>query len=99
MKKRPAVPVIALDDDDFGAILNCAVRYSIGRNTYMPHLVTEFIKPLLPYLNDKTVHCISRDIGSELSKGVGIAESHTWLNFYEVAKLEHEKRTKERITK
>lgn len=26
-------------DDDFGVICNCAVRYAVGRRTYMPSLV------------------------------------------------------------
>lgn len=32
-------------NDDFGAICNCAVRYAVGRRTYMPDLVIDFITP------------------------------------------------------
>lgn len=56
------VPQINLEDDDFGAILNCAVRYALGRQSYMPGLVIDYIRPLLPYLNDKTLWCLERDI-------------------------------------
>ena len=42
-------------DDDFGVVLNCAIRYCLGRQTYMPSLVTEFIKPLLPQLDKNTL--------------------------------------------
>lgn len=31
-------------NDDFGAVCNCAVRYAIGRMTYMPSIVVGFIK-------------------------------------------------------
>lgn len=41
-------------DADFGATLICAVRYCLGRETYMPDLVTSWIKG----------HC-----GGELPKG------------------------------
>ena len=50
------------NDDNFGAILNCAVRYSIGRQTYMPSLVVDFITPLIPYLNNRTLWCLDQDI-------------------------------------
>ena len=53
MAKKPKVPAIDLQDDFFGTILNCAVRYAIGRQTYMPGLVIDFITPLLPHLSEK----------------------------------------------
>lgn len=31
-------------DDDFGVICLCAMRYALGRETYMPTLVQDFIK-------------------------------------------------------
>lgn len=55
-------PSIDLEDDEFGTVLNCAVRYSLGRQTYMPHLVMDFIRPLLPHLSDRTMWCLERDI-------------------------------------
>lgn len=58
-KKKPD---IILEDDDFGAVLNCAVRYALGRPSYMPSIVIGFITPLLPYLNDKTLWCFDRDV-------------------------------------
>ena len=33
----------ARDDAEIGAIVICAVRYAIGRKTYMPGLVQDFI--------------------------------------------------------
>ena len=50
----PKKPQTDFTDDDFGAVLNCAVRYAIGRQTYMPGLVIDFIRPMLPYLNNAT---------------------------------------------
>lgn len=49
-------------DDDFGVILTCAVRYSLGRETYMPRLIYDYTKPLLSFLSDKTLWCLERDI-------------------------------------
>ena len=49
-------------NNDFGAVLICAVRYCIGRQTYMPGLVMDFIRPLLPKLDSKTLTVMERDI-------------------------------------
>lgn len=57
-------PQIDIEDDDFGAVLNCAVRYACGRRSYMPSLVIDFITPLLPYLSAKTLGCMELDIRS-----------------------------------
>ena len=64
MKGRKCVKQIKVDprDDDFGAVLNCAVRYAIGRRTYMPSIVVGFILPLVPELTDKTLWCFQQDI-------------------------------------
>lgn len=47
---------------DAGAVLNCAVRYCLGRRTYMPALVMDFIEPLLPVLDSRTLWCFDQDI-------------------------------------
>lgn len=51
-----------LDNDDFGALCNCAVRYALGRQSYMPYLVCRYLKKILRNLNWKTIGCMERDI-------------------------------------
>ena len=51
-----------LIDEWFETILVCAVRYSLGRTSYMPSLVYDYIKPLLPKLMNKTLSIMERDI-------------------------------------
>lgn len=46
---------ITVDDQDFGTICVCALRYAMGRETYMPSLVRDFVRPLLPKLTDGTI--------------------------------------------
>ena len=41
---------ITVDDQDFGTVCACALRYAMGRRTYMPSLVRDFVRPLLPQL-------------------------------------------------
>ena len=49
-------------NDDFESILICAIRYAIGRRTYMPKIVCDFIQPLIPYLSNKGMHVMISDI-------------------------------------
>jgi len=51
------------NEGEFGAICLCAVRYAIGRMTYMPSLVVGFIKDNWHNLDDNTKIIIQRDVG------------------------------------
>ena len=70
--------------DEFGAVLNCAVRYCIGRRTYMPKLVMDVIRPILPALTDKTLWVFNWDIEGADNYGADNYEEE-WMRFlYEV---------------
>ena len=47
---------------DFETILLCAVCYAIGRKSYMPSLVIDYITPLLPYLSEDVLKLIANEI-------------------------------------
>lgn len=79
-------------DDDFGTVLMCAVRYALGRCTYMPKLVIDFIKLYLPKLNDKTLWCFVKDIESAPSLGHEEIDKPLWLCFLADVKAEQERR-------
>lgn len=49
-------------DKNFETILLCAVRYAIGRETYIPSMVINYITPLLSYLSDNALRLIANDI-------------------------------------
>ena len=70
--------------DDFGAILNCAIRYCIGRQTYMPGLVTHWIMNHCGgILTGKTIWCAKRDIDeAEKNHQLGAdCDVATWKEF------------------
>ena len=73
--------------DEFGAVLNCAVRYCIGRRTYMPKLVMDVIRPLLPALTGKTLWCFERDIEGADNYGADYDEEE-WMQFLSEVKAE-----------
>ena len=97
--KKENKPKIDLANDDFGAILNCAVRYAIGRQTYMPSVVIGFITPLLPYLDNRTLWCFDQDITDQgrFENGYGDPQIDEpgWIRFHEDVKVELLKRGQE----
>lgn len=50
------------NDEDFGAVLVCAVRYALGRRTYMPSIVAGFVKSVAGELSVRTLTTIKNDI-------------------------------------
>lgn len=87
---------VSIDDDNFQTILICAVRYSLGRRTYMPHLVMDYIAPIVPLLSDRTLGVIERDIGEADKMGVGYGDERIdkprWLKFRQLILSEIENR-------
>ena len=101
IKESMQPEIIDISDDDFGAILNCAVRYAMGRCTYMPSLVTNFILPLIPYINTKTLYVFRDDYESrkryrERTKeevfGDPQIDEPVWKNFYNAVYKELQER-------
>ena len=97
MKNQSAYEAFYLkreETDDLGAILNCAIRYCIGRESYMPKLVTEFIRKHPEMLNAKTCAVMIRDIEQARREPIAEIEARhgrtslgfayqyeMWLNF------------------
>ena len=89
--------LIDLQNDDFGAVLNCAVRYAVGRYTYMPSIVIGVITPLIPHLNDKTLWCFDQDVTeARFVGGYGGSDNEAeWLKFLDAVRTERQKRGEE----
>lgn len=92
---------IGKGDDFFGAVLNCAIRYCIGRRSYMPRLVTDWImEHCSGMLTGKTLFVAMRDIDEvrqEMQSGgfrsLGDeCDVQTWNKFYEWLRKEEENR-------
>ena len=75
---------IDINDKDFGALLICAVRYCLGRQTYMPGLIIGYITPLLPRISDNTLRCMETDLSQpDLYGGFGNKkiDEPIWIKF------------------
>ncbi len=94
---RSDVPKGMVDpaNDDFGSVCNCAVRYFLGRRSYMISLICGYITPLLPELTDKTLDCFERDIAERKRTGFDFGDScdyETLDAFYKAVCNEIERR-------
>lgn len=88
---------ITRDDDFGGAVLNWAVRYSLGRYTYAPDLTIRVIRPMLPDCSTKTVTVFVQDVGEWLHRtepGTGFYDNHWdgWKAFLDDCEAELERR-------
>lgn len=75
-------------DDNFGMMMNLAVRYALGRMTYAVSSTVDFITPLIPNLSNRTLHCFDRDMLAQqklgLDNGFGdpAIDEPCWMNFW-----------------
>ena len=85
---------ITRDDDFGGAVLNCAVRYALGRQSYMPGLVMDEIRPMLPDCSERTLWCFDQDITEWLERSEpSLMNDYTqWQAFRDTVRAERETR-------
>ena len=65
-------------DDDFGCIINSAVRYSLGRSSYMPSTTVQFVLRYIMVLDVRTITVMINDIDRALVDE-NLPYRDTWL--------------------
>ena len=81
-------------DDEFGCIINAAVRYAIGRHTYMPGVVKDFVIRYISALDLKTLMVIETDIDREMKYlGNGLDYKEVWVELYNAVQKEIKSRS------
>lgn len=80
--------VIDTEDDEFTCLIMAAVRYCMGRRTYMPSYVTRYIKPLLSEVSCKLLFLLERDIKEQGKYGDDAygdpnIDKPIWMGLYE----------------
>lgn len=73
----PASWLSPLVSEGFGCIVNSAVRYSLGRDTYMPDVAVQFILDHMNLLDLRTVTVMYRDIQKAL-ENENLPHLETW---------------------
>ena len=86
---------LEFDQADIGALCICAIRYCMGRKTYMPSLVRGIVTPILPELSDKDISIMLSDCEyqSRFSQyGDEIIDKPGWLYWEETLRNEQQRR-------
>ena len=66
--KKPKVHGWVTITQDFELMMISALRYAIGRYTYMPGITIDYIRYLIPQLSAKTLFIMQRDIEEEVER-------------------------------
>lgn len=82
--------------EKFGTICVCAVRYALGRQTYMPSIVCGYILPLIPHICSKSLCCMERDIRYQAGGYGDDCDKVVWMRLLSELQAEIEKRGEER---
>ena len=75
----PASWLSPLVSEGFGCIVNSAVRYSLGRDTYMPGIAVQFILEHMNLFDLRTVTVMYRDIQKAL-EDENLPHRETWVS-------------------
>lgn len=84
-----------MEDKDFSIIVFCAFRYALGRMTYIPHIVSDFIKEHIEKITNKHIYLMIHEIDEyyEANSYIGMRiDTDAWLNLKEFLEIEMEKR-------
>ena len=79
-------------DDNFEIVIMSAVRYALGRQTYVPHSVIRFIYPILGQLSGKTLAVLERDISEASSYGDENIDKPEWIGLLNEIRQERHRR-------
>ena len=85
-------------NDDFELMMISALRYAIGRYTYMPSVTIEYIRYLIPQLSAKTLYVMKRDIDEETARYQRMERelymADEWAKLAEEIRVEYEQKAK-----
>ena len=78
--------------EDYNVLVTCAVRYAIGRRSYMPYLVVSAILPHLHELEDRTLQVMEMDIVGAPTLGDKDIDEPLWRDLWEKVRRERARR-------
>lgn len=91
--------VILYNQEDFGTLCICAIRYCHGRQTYMPSLVRSIVRPHLQELSDKDLGVMIEDCDFQRSfdlYGDPRIDKQGWLDWEQELLKEQKRRNEEK---
>lgn len=70
-----------INNDDFGTLAVCAIRYCQGRETYMPGLVRRIVKEHISEVTDKDLQVMINDCEYQYSFGDENIDKPKWIEW------------------
>jgi len=67
-----------ISNNDLRTLVVCAVRYALGRQTFMPSMIDEIVRRCMNRLEESTLSIIARDIDEELQMHANMCDAATW---------------------
>lgn len=101
MSAEDLIAISEISREDFGTLCICAIRYCLGRKTYMPSNVQRIVQSNLKHLSDKDLQVICDDIKKHSGPlhemdAYGTYEHYKdWQNFLHIVTQEIKKRNNE----
>lgn len=86
---------IKLDQENFGTLAICAIRYCHGRQTYMPSLVQGIVRTHIEQVSDKDLAVMIEDCNFQERMnlyGDNLIDKPDWLKWKETLLTEKERR-------
>lgn len=82
-----------MNQNDFGILCVCALRYCMGRRTYMPSLIIQICKAHLKEFSDKDLGVMLEDISFREKMSLGDeCDIKDWMRWKEAIEEEMKKR-------
>lgn len=81
-KEEPSVPI----DENFESMMISALRYALGRKSYIVSTTIDYITPILPSLSDATIACMLNDVDEKFNMcdALGMEQDRNeWAMFYQ----------------
>lgn len=79
-------------DMDFSTIVGCALRYALGRYTYMPSTVKGFIERHIEAITEKDLNVMINDIEDKMKYNKELPYKELWLELRDNLVVELKKR-------
>ena len=85
---------VTINNEDFGTLCICALRYCHGRKTYMPSEVQEIVGYFLSFLSDNDIKVMLDDCQNQkrLELYGDECDKDDWLKWEQKVKAEYERR-------
>lgn len=75
-------------DETFGQMMLSAVRYALGRQTYIVSTTVSYIMFLVPQLDNQTIACMERDIRETKNYGSETIDKPEWMKLLSALQAE-----------